>query len=131
MRRTVMVLSLVSLLATGVTACADVTPPGASATPPATTTPPAPTDPWDLSLQGIGPYRLGERIDSMPADAFTGSTPIDAERCPDLVGMQATGPYAGTLLFIVRHSVLVEISSAGGDPGVHTPLMDRVGSSWS
>jgi hypothetical protein len=133
-----MVLSLLCLLGTGVGACAGGA--GTSTPTPATagtsaaapdTTPPVTDDPWLLSLDGIGPYRLGERIDTMPAGAFTGSTQIDPDHCPDLVGMQATGEYAGTLLFRVRHNVLVEISSSGGDPGVHTPFMDRVGSSWS
>jgi hypothetical protein len=134
MRRTVMVLSLACLLGIGVAACGDTTPPADSAASPrapATTAPPAPADPWELSIEGIGPYRLGERIDTMPAGVFTGSEPRDLVHCPGLVDKQATGLYAGALLFVVRDNVLVQIFSAGGDPGVHTPLGDRVGSSWS
>jgi hypothetical protein len=140
---------LISTVATGCGGPADtpadpaptaVTTPGGSPTTvpattaggPATTASPAGTaDPWLLTTDGIGPYRLGERIDSMAPGIFAPSTPIDSANCPDLYSREATGAYAGTLLFVVRHSVLVQIQSAGGDPGVHSAQGDRVGDPWS
>jgi hypothetical protein len=96
------------------------------------TPPPASADPWLLTTDGIGPYRLGQRVDSMPAGIFGESSPIDPARCPELYSRQATGIYAGSLLFVVRHNVLVEIFSAGGDPpGVHTSQGDRLGDPWA
>jgi hypothetical protein len=111
--------------------------------PPAATDPPDPSgppqtpppadaaDPWLLTTDGIGPYRLGQRVDALPAGIFGESSPIDSAKCPELYSRGATGIYAGTLLFVVRHNVLVEIFTAGGaDPGVHTAEGDRVGQPW-
>jgi hypothetical protein len=67
----------------------------------------------------------------MPAAIFGSSTPIDSANCPDLYSRAATGVYAGVILLVVRHSVLVQIESAGGDPGVHSPNNDRVGDPWA
>jgi hypothetical protein len=109
------------------------TPPASPAPPasPPPTTRPGPPDPWTLTTDGVGPYRLGQRLDSMPAGIFGESTPIDAAACPDLVSVQATGAYAGTLLLVARHNVLVEIFSAGGDPTVHTRWGDELGDAWA
>jgi hypothetical protein len=103
-------------------------PPASPLTPP----PPDAADPWLLTTDGIGPYRLGQRIDSMPAGIFGASSPVDSSKCPELYSRQAKGIYAGSLLFVVRHNVLVEIFSAGGDPpGVHTTEGDRLGDPWA
>jgi hypothetical protein len=100
--------------------------------PPLTPPPPDGDDPWLLTTDGIGPYRLGQRVDAMPAGIFGPSNPIDSANCPELYSRGATGIYAGTLLFVVRHNVLVEITTSGGaDPGVHTAQGDRVGQAWS
>jgi hypothetical protein len=104
--------------------------PTAAVTTPATTAPPS-TDPWEISTDGIGPYRLGARVDTLPAGLFTSSSPIDSVNCPDLISSGATGMYAGVLLFVVRHMQLVQIESAGGVPGVHTRVNDRVGDRWA
>lgn len=108
-------------------AAATTAPAPATGAPPGTPTP----DPWLLTTAGIGPYRLGARVDSMPAGSIVGLTAIDSTNCPELYSAEATGRYAGALLFVVRHNVLVEIGSAGGSPGVHSARGDRVGDSWS
>jgi hypothetical protein len=111
-------------------------PPGSSGPPsgppPSPLTPPPadPADPWLLTADGIGPYRLGQRVDSMPAAIFGESDPVDAAKCPELYVGAATGIYAGTLLLTVRHNVLVEISTGGGEPGVHTAEGDEIGTPW-
>ena len=137
------VAGLAAGLAAGCTEPASQPPPGsaavspasaASASPPVTLptpSPPAETDPWLLATDGIGPYRLGARLDSMPAGLFGDSHAIDPAQCPDLYSRSATGKYLGVALPVVRHGVLVEISSSGGDPGVHTPAGDRVGDPWA
>jgi hypothetical protein len=104
-------------------------PPGPPA--PSEVATPSPADPWLLTVDGVGPYRLGQRMDSMPAGIFGDSTPVDAAACPDLVSVAATDEYAGTLLLVARHTVLVDIFSAGGDPTVHTPWGDGPGDSWA
>jgi hypothetical protein len=143
-------LALSAALAGAVTGCSSPMPtdppgppaPSVTSGPPATDppeesggplTPPPPdsVDPWLLTTDGIGPYRIGQRIDAMPAGIFGESSPVDAGQCPELYTRGATGIYAGTLLFVVRHNVLVEISTGGGDPGAHTTEGDRVGTPWS
>jgi hypothetical protein len=87
----------------------------------------APADPWVLSTAGIGPYHLGAHITDLTSAGLLGtSTPIDPAECPDLVSVAATGMYAGTLLLVVRHTVLVQIGTAGGGP-VRSPEGVRVG----
>jgi hypothetical protein len=113
-----------------VTSAPPATPPGPSG--PLTPPLPDPAQPWRLTTDGIGPYRLGQRVDSMPPGIFGASNPIDPVTCPEVYSRQATGMYAGSLLFVVRHNVLVEIFSAGGDPpGVHTADGDRLGDPWA
>lgn len=97
--------------------------------PTADATTPAP-DPWLMTVEGIGPYQLGARVDAMPPGIITSLVPIDTTACPELYSAQATGIYAGALLFVVRHSHLVEISSSGGSPGVHSAQGDKVGDPW-
>jgi hypothetical protein len=51
--------------------------------PAATATPPAATDPWLLTTDGIGPYRLGERLDAM-AGGDPGVHSAQGDRVGDL-----------------------------------------------
>jgi hypothetical protein len=102
------------------------TPPGAGKPAPAT----APVaDRWVMSADGIGPYRIGVRVDEMPAGLFGPSTPVDSVNCPGLYSVQATGEYEGTLALTVRHNYLVGIGTAGGKP-VHSAAGATVGTSF-
>jgi hypothetical protein len=79
----------------------------------------AKADPLVLGVDGIGPYRIGVRVDEMPAGLFGKATPVDPVNCPGLYTEQATGQYEGTLVLTVRENYLVAIGTAGGKP-VHT-----------
>jgi hypothetical protein len=86
-----------------------------------------PADPWVLSTEGIGPYRLGMRGSELAYEDLLGTaTPINSTDCPELYSVATTGTYAGTLLLVLRHNVLVEIGTAGGGP-VRSPDGVRVG----
>lgn len=69
-----------------------------------------------LSTSGIGPYQIGARADALRKAGLLGkTTPVDQANCPDLYTVEATGAYAGTLQLVLRHNVLVEIGTAGGE----------------
>jgi hypothetical protein len=96
---------------------------GSPSTAPTTAT----ADPWVLDTDGIGPYRLGMRSAELAYEGLMGTaTPINSADCPELYSVAATGTYAGTLLLVLRHNVLVQIGTAGGGP-VHSPEGVRVG----
>ncbi len=99
----------------------------AGGTPSAAASTTAPADPWVLSTQGIGPYRLGMRGSELEYEGLLGSaTPVNSTDCPELYNVAATGTYAGTLLLVLRDNVLIEIGTAGGRP-VRSPEGVRVG----
>ncbi len=82
---------------------------------------------WVLSTDGLGPYRLGARAEELREAGLLGqSSPVDAANCPDLYNVAATGAYEGTLVLLVRHNVLVEVGTAGGDV-VRTPAGASLG----
>jgi hypothetical protein len=143
--RSVVVASVIAGALSGCGTSQEVTPPpGVSASPSesasASASPaalqqaagkvPANAPPWVLSTDGLGPYRLGARADELRAAGLLGqASPVDAANCPDLYNVAATGVYEGTLVLLVRHNVLVEIGTAGGDE-VRTPAGASVGGTF-
>jgi hypothetical protein len=138
---------LLATIAASLVGCGSPTPNGvestevaaspASTSPRATSTSPAPPsvsspDPDGLvmNVDGIGPYRIGSRVEDLRAAGLLGqSSPIDP-RCPEVHSAAATGPYSGEVLLTVRRNVLVEIGTAGGDQPVRSPEGAAIGTSW-
>jgi len=137
LRRVLLSLLALAGLAAGCSAPSSQRPPesgtftGSASSPIVPPTPSAgqETDPWLLTMDGMGPYRLGARLESMPAGLFGDSHAYDPAKCPGLYGRSARGQYVGVAQPVVRDGVLIEVSSS--DARVHTPAGDRVGDPWA
>ena len=130
-------LVLVPLASVGCTAPAGPPaapdPSGASAAPVPPAPPAAtPDDPRRLTTDGIGPYRVGGRVDAMPENLFDWSSTFDAATCPGVYSRGSAGPYGGELIVVVRDGVLVEVFTASGRaPAIHTAEGDKIGDAWT
>lgn len=81
-----------------------------------------------LSVRGIGPYRIGVKLDKLVAAGLvTEAWPTPG--CPDVVGTGTTGEWAGTFLLVFRGGRLVEVGTATVPP--RSPAGAAVGMSFA
>jgi hypothetical protein len=83
-----------------------------------------------LSVNGIGPYRIGARTDELRAAGLLGNDPYPSgkKECRLMWG-DATGAYSGSIILDLRDDVLVAISTSGG-LNIRTPEGASLGSGW-
>ena len=72
----------------------------------------APPAEFQLSVRGAGPYQIGARLEQLRAAGLVDS-PSARQGCDGVVDAGATGHWAGHVLLVFRHDVLVGIGGAG------------------
>ncbi len=84
-----------------------------------------------MSVDGVGPYKIGARVEQLRKAGLLGElTTLDEKRCRELYRADASGTYSGTFQLVIRHQVLVEIGTAGGDLDLRTREGAGIGMSW-
>lgn len=102
--------------------------PGPSSIAGPTTAPPSPSvDPLVLSVDGIGPYRLGTgaTLDQLQGTGVLTSVANGGEACPQHFGAQGTGQYTGIRLWFLPDRKLDFVIARA--PTIRTPSGARVG----